>query len=323
MPACRSPHAFAVLLAALLVAAQWIAKAGADEESAAALKQLNATIRRDPSQADAYVLRGILRQEAGDLRLAIDDFNQAIRLKPQAADNYLHRGIVWQELEDFDKAIRDFSSAIKLAPDEAEALVLRGLAWRARGKIDSALADFEAAIELDPRNSAAFTYRGIVRHAQGDLAAAIADWTQAVRLDPQNYEAFTQRALGRGARGEIELALADCRRAVGLNPKAAPAWHLEAWIRSTHPEAKYRDGKRAVTAARKACELTAWRDAMSLETLAAAYAEGGNFEEAAKWQTKAIEYLARESSDRADAQARLKLYKAGQPYREPVRQAAG
>jgi hypothetical protein len=112
--------------------------------------------------------------------------------------------------------------------------------------------------------------------------------------------------------------LSDCAAAIRLNPKAAPAWHLEAWIRATHPDAQYRDGQRAVVAARKACELTDWGDVMSIETLAAAYAETGNFSEAAKWQAKAVDSLSRQSSDQADAQARLKLYKAGQPYREPL-----
>jgi tetratricopeptide (TPR) repeat protein len=315
----RVPHPCVPVLTALVAVAVCAAVLRADEETATELKQLNAAIRRNPNQPGTYLLRGIMRQEAGELQPAIDDFNQAIRLDPKSADSYLHRGIAWQELEQLDRALQDFSEAIRLAPKEAEAYVLRGLAWRSRGAVQAALRDFDLAIQLDPRNSPAFTYRGIMRHAEGKLAPAIDDWTEAIRLDPRNYEALTQRALGRGANGEIDLALADCVRAVRLNPKAAPAWHLEAWIRSTHPDAKYRDGQRAVLAARKACELTGWRDAMSIETLAAAYAESGNFGEAIKWQSKAIELLGRESSDRADAEARLKLYQSGQPYREAVR----
>jgi hypothetical protein len=55
---------------------------------------------------------------------------------------------------------------------------------------------------------------------------------------------------------------------------------------------------------------------MTIEALAAAYAETGNFSEATKWQKKAIEILARDKAALADAELRLKLYKSNQPFRD-------
>jgi hypothetical protein len=66
--------------------------------------------------------------------------------------------------------------------------------------------------------------------------------------------------------------------------------------------------------ARKACELTSWQEPGYLDTLAVAYAAAGRFEEALHWQRRALE-LCREE-EKADYESRLRLYEAGQPYRE-------
>ena len=79
-------------------------------------------------------------------------------------------------------------------------------------------------------------------------------------------------------------------------------------------DAKVRDGKRAVESATKACELSEWQDAFHLGTLAAAYAETGDFDTAVKWQTKA-NALYTEADDTRKGEARLKLYQAKKRYR--------
>jgi hypothetical protein len=88
-------------------------------------------------------------------------------------------------------------------------------------------------------------------------------------------------------------------------------------IWATAPESRLRDGRRAVEAATRACELTGWKHAPFVDTCAAAYAEAGDFEKAVKWQTRAIELLNDESA-RQDFRSRLRLYEARQPYRESI-----
>jgi hypothetical protein len=62
--------------------------------------------------------------------------------------------------------------------------------------------------------------------------------------------------------------------------------------------------------AAKACELTDWKQADFVATLAAAHAEIGNFADAIHWQKRAIEL----APDRKPLQARLVTYLARRPY---------
>lgn len=89
---------------------------------------------------------------------------------------------------------------------------------------------------------------------------------------------------------------------------------------ATCPDAKFRDGPRAVELATKAGELSSWRLPSLIDTLAAAYAEDGRFDDAKKWESKAIEIWSTrwrnvEASIKAGRE-RLELYEAGKPYRE-------
>lgn len=91
--------------------------------------------------------------------------------------------------------------------------------------------------------------------------------------------------------------------------------HLEgAWIRATCPDPRFRDGRRAVASATRACDLTHWSDTGALGVLAAAFAEAGAYSEAVRWQRKAL-LLAPGGSEAKEIRERLVLYETGRPYR--------
>jgi len=96
---------------------------------------------------------------------------------------------------------------------------------------------------------------------------------------------------------------------------AALAGYLNeyAWYWATHPAAEVRNGPEAIENATKACELDNWQDPRYVDTLAAAYAEVGDFASAIEWQKKAIDLLTEEPRPRSDFEGRLKLYESGQP----------
>ena len=99
----------------------------------------------------------------------------------------------------------------------------------------------------------------------------------------------------------------------------AKAYNSLAWIFATHQEAQVRNGAEAVRLAERACELTDYKAPPLLDTLAAAYAEAGQFDKAVETAEKAIQLVrtAKREEIATDIQNRLNLYKAKRPYRQP------
>ena len=94
------------------------------------------------------------------------------------------------------------------------------------------------------------------------------------------------------------------------------AYNDLAWLLATTPNDSFRNGKQAVEFALKASQLTNQKSPTVLDTLAAAYAELGNFEEAVNSENKALTFSEFVQRSGNEARQRLQLYTEGKPYRE-------
>jgi tetratricopeptide (TPR) repeat protein len=278
-----------------------------------ALEFFDAALRRNPTGGD-YHIRGMIWDEKGEIDIALGDYNEAIRLAPKFASAYNSRGVIWRKKRQYDKAIVDYNEAIRLDPKYALAHYNRGNAWSDKGEYDKAIADYNEAIRIDPEFAFAHYARGVAWSDQEEYDKAIADYNEALRLDPKYAWAYFNRGSAWSNKGNCGKAISDYEEAIRVDPKHARACNGLAWLLATCPDSKLRDGKKAIEAATKACELTDWTNADHVDTLAAAYAEAGDFDNAVKWQTKAVELT--EEANKADFSSRLELYRAKTPYRE-------
>ena len=200
------------------------------------------------------------------------------------AGAYYNRGIAYKNKGQYERAISDYTKALEINPRDADTYYNRGITYRNKGQYDKAITDFTKGIEINPRDARAYNNRGIV-YAQG--------------------------------KGQYDKAITDFTKAIEIHPWDTSAYNSLSWLLATCPTSRYRDGVEAVGLAQKAVELD--NSFHNLDTLAAAYAEAGNFEKAIKAQERAISLLKINANTKelAEAKEHLGYYKAHKPWREP------
>lgn len=234
------------------------------------------------------------------------------------ADGFQH-GLAALRKKDVDLAVASFTSHIRAKPNDAAAYEERGIAFHEKQEYDNAIADFSQAIGLlgtDNRHVLfVYAYRAQAYCDKGEYDKSILDCTKAIRVDPREGYGFFVRATVYTKAKSYAKAAMDFNEAVKFDANNHCICNDFAWLLATCSQESVRDGKRAITLAKMACK-TLNQKAQYLDTLAAAYAEDGQFNEAVKWQQKAIELSDPEKGHREKAQQRLKLYDQRKPYRD-------
>ena len=189
-----------------------------------------------------------------------------------------------------------------------------------KNKYEDAISVLAKTLTAEPKNSDALSLRATAYHSIKQWRLAIDDYTALIDILPKSESTYRNRASCYAALGDYRRQLFDHMRSVELAPKDARACNGAAWLLATCPDQKIRDGSEALQLATRACEVTDWKDPLYLDTLAAAYAELGQFEKAVEWQQKALANPDFEKNVDKDefvvAQRRLNLYKSGKPFRE-------
>ena len=281
-----------------------------------ALETFDKALAIDPASADILFQRGRLFASQGDLPKALADLDAAIDAAPDAAEPLVLRARLRQQGGDGDAAKRDLERALSRHPDHPSALELRGLIAADRGDYPAAIADFRRLVRQAPEDATLVGQLGLLYLAAKQPREAIRRFSRALEIDPGQFLSFRGRSDAAISVGDHAAALVDLERAMELQPDNSGVLNNLAWLLATSPDDALRDGKRAIGIATKACETTEWQQPHIVSTLAAAYAETGDFDQARTFSQKAVEGSDEESEVRKQLEAELASYEAGKPWRE-------
>jgi tetratricopeptide (TPR) repeat protein len=194
-----------------------------------------------------------------------------------------------------------------------------GIVFLRQGKLDEAISLLQAAVDLRPDNSPAHENLAKALLQKGDVDNALIHYQKLLELQPDNIEVHNIVGTALVQRGRIREGVEEWQKVLAIQPDNGNAMSNLAWVFATSPDDSLRDGAKAVQLAEQALRISGRRIPILFRTLAAAYAETGEFSKAIQTAQQGIE-LANDQGNPSlatELQGNIALYQEQRPLRDP------
>ena len=279
------------------------------------------TLARNPECWMAHTNLGLVLLQQGKLDDAIAHYRSALQMQPDSWDAEYNLGTALVAKGQVDEAILHCERAVGMRPTDPDAQVSLGNALFAKGRIDEAIVHYQKAITAQPDHFLARYSLGHALLEKGELDGAIQFSRSALLLRPSDADCHTTLAIALEEKGEPTEAIQHYKKALELAPESISTLTNLAWLLATSQNASVRNGPKAIELATQADRLVGGTNTLVLRTLAAAYAENGEFANAIRTAQSAMQ-LARmhgEDSLTTDLVQQIALYRLGMPYRDTAK----
>lgn len=280
-----------------------------------ALAAISKAIDASPEVSGNYLIRARvhLMQEKKDEALA--DLDKAVELDPSEIQGLLMRAEVHMDSEAFDKARMDVERALIVRPGLIRGILLRSLISAGERKFGAAATDLELLVQNDPENIPWKLQLAMMYYADERPSKALGLFEEVLAKDSANYFALRGKADVHLITGDHAGAVAGYSKCLETNAEDDHVLNNLAWVLATSPKDEVRDGKRSVELGLKACEATEYKEAHILSTLAAGYAEIGEWDKAIEFAQKAVD-LADDTDNLENLKKEVESYQKKMPWRE-------
>jgi len=276
------------------------------------------TLAKNPACWMAHVNLGKLHSLQGNSESAIQHYQQALDLNPLDAGARNNLAIEFYNTGNYNEAIKQFKESIRIWPNYPDAYYNLARAYEKTGNIAEAENYYKTAILCKKDYLNAYlsladlmTQKKRVTEATGLLRAAL-------HYAPNSPAPHYHLALLLYSLCNQTEAIMECRKAVQLAPDEPEILNALAWMLATS-EPNPSQSTEAVILAKKSCNLTGYKNPAMLDTLAATYADNGDFDAAIKTAEKALDMLRKNKIQDTlihEIENRLTRYRKGEPHRE-------
>src|SRR5438128_1015496 len=284
-----------------------------------AIAHYRAVLQRYPRAiADIWYNFGASLAATGKLEEAIKAFQNALTLNPSMGDAHQNLALALVRSGRLQDALIHFRDAARLEPENATVHNIYAVMLGAAGRTDKAMQEFQATLRLAPDSAATHVNLANLLAKQHARDEAMAHYSEALRLNPAVVEAHCYVASLLLEQGRTEDAAAHDIAALQIKADYVPAMESLAWIYATASgEVGTQHAAEAVRLAEQACRISGCKQSGLLDTLAAAYANAGRFDEAGKADEEALSIakVAGENNFADSIRARIDLYKKRSPFR--------
>ncbi len=282
-----------------------------------AIQQYHTALELKPDYADAHYNLGGALVRNGQTDEAIKEYEKTLELRSNDVEAQNNLGGVLLAKGRVQEAIGHYQAALRLNGRDSEIQYNLAHALAQGGQIDDAIAHYQAALEIQPDDVETRYELGSALLQKGQFEDAIARYQEVLARKPDHLQANTNLGNLLLQKGETARAIAQYEKSLAIAPRDLTAQTDLAWVLATCSDETLRNGRKALELALNANELSDGKDPFVLHSLAAAYAEVGQFPSAIRTGEEALP-LASENKNQALTNALLKeldSYKAGMPYR--------
>jgi Flp pilus assembly protein TadD len=266
----------------------------------------------NPDDRDAVSQLGRLLFDVGKADAVIQLLQAWLAQRPRDAEMLNLLATVLIRMGDMDQAERMLHRATDISPELSDAYNNIGIIARRRGQPKKAVEWLQKAIELAPNDSAAYENLGRAYLDLGQEEPARAAYARSAELKPASEASWAALAGIAASHGDYAQAAAYYRSA----GRTAATMNNLAWLLATCPDGDVRNGAEALKLAARTCAITDYSNYSYLDTLAAAYAEAGQFDKAVETIGQAIVLAEQmEGAQTAGLRQRQAAYQSKRPWR--------
>ena len=271
-----------------------------------------------PDYVDAHYNLGGAFTRNGQIDEAIEEYEKTLELRASSADAHNNLASALLEKGRVVEAIDHYQVALQLKGDDPEVQYNLAHAFAKEGQLDQAIAHYQKALAIQPDHIEARYELGGAFLQKGQLEDAIVCYEKVLAIRPDHVRAHTNLGNLLLQKGDTASAIAQYEKSLGIDPQDVAAQTNLAWVLATCPDGSLRNGPRALELGRSASELSSKRDPFVLHSLAAAYAEIGQFSNAVEAAEEALRLSSESGNERLTKALwkEIEFYKARLPYRK-------